>query len=518
MVAVAVRQAPAGTMQLYPQSDFTMTTILAHRFRALVATLIALAISGSVLAHSVDKKLLDILLSNGSITKEQHQELVADLDHEHGATQVVDAAPATPSTPPQGTVEAGMIPIEYLDEKIKLEVAEQVESASPIKASHGSKGFRFETADGNWQTNLQWRGQLRFTNPSSGDPRQLGAFNDDDQSTFEARRLRMKIGGHGFQPWLKYYFEVDLQPSRDTDDSSSSSSARVIDWRVDVAKWDWGGIRVGQWKIDYNRERVDSSGRQQFVERSIINRVFTIDRQVGVQLRGRAFKNTAADMHWYLGAFTGEGRGVRGTDNNLLYAGRLQWNMLGGRDVALRQTDVEYTELPTASLAFAASTTEGSCTRWSSSGCGNLDGFTRAGDALADQFKIEQAVQDFAFKYRGLSIQQELHYKEITDRATDERSRLRGGYLQSGYFFHNMFPSFPKPLELALRYAYLEEPNAVDLSLDNDRSEITFAANWFFAGHNNKLTFDISRLRLDDGLFNRDESESRARLQWDVSF
>ena len=100
----------------------------------------------------------------------------------------------------------------------------------------------------------------------------------------------MKIGGHGFQPWLRYYFEVDLQPSRDYDDSSSSSNARVIDWRLDIAKWDWGGIRVGQWKVDLNRERVDSSGRQQFVERSIANRVFTMDRQVGISLEVTYFR------------------------------------------------------------------------------------------------------------------------------------------------------------------------------------------------------------------------------------
>jgi len=392
-----------------------------------------------------------------------------------------------------------------------------VEAATPIKASHTGKGFRFETADGNWQTNLQWRAQFRYTNPTTGDPRQLSNFTDDNQSTFEARRLRMKIGGHGYQPWLKYYFEVDLQPTRDTDDSSSSASARVIDWRIDVAKWDWGGIRLGQWKIDYNRERVDSSGRQQFVERSIVNRVFTVDRQVGVQLRGHAFKNTRADLRWYVGAFTGEGRGVRNTDNNLMYIGRLQWNFLG-RDLGLRQTDVEYTELPTASLAFGASTNIGSCTRWSSSGCGNLDGFTSPANAVSDQFKVEQAVQEFAYKWRGLSVQQELHHKEVTDRLLGTKSRLTGGYVQAGYFFHNLLPAIPEPLEFALRYAYLEEPNRDDLSFENERQEFTLAANWFFRGHNNKLTFDISRLRLEDGFINRNDSESRARLQWDVSF
>ena len=165
-----------------------------------------------------------------------------------------------------------------------------IASESTIKASYGSKGFRFETRDGNFQTNLQWRAQFRYSNPFGSDPRQVSKFEDDNTSSFEQRRLRMKIGGHGFQPWLKYYFEVDLQPARDVDADASSASARVIDYRVDIAKWDWGGIRMGQWKVDLNRERVDSSGRQQFVERSIVNRIFTVDRQVGVQLRGRLFE------------------------------------------------------------------------------------------------------------------------------------------------------------------------------------------------------------------------------------
>ena len=36
----------------------------------------------------------------------------------------------------------------------------------------------------------------------------------------------------------------------------------MLDYRLDVAKFKWGTLRVGQWKIDYNRERVDSSGAQ----------------------------------------------------------------------------------------------------------------------------------------------------------------------------------------------------------------------------------------------------------------
>ena len=197
--------------------------------------------------------------------------------------------------------------------------------------------------------------------------------------------------------------------------------------------------------------------------------------------------------------------------------GRLQWNFFG-RDLAWRQTDIEYTEKPTGSLAIAGFTNTGPCTRWSSSGCGNLDGFASPKVALSDQFEIEQAVQEFAFKYRGWSIQQEWHRKFVADRVSGTESDLTGFYFQTGYFFHNLIDVIPGPLELAARYAYVEEPNKLIRSFYNEREEFTLGANWFFAGHNNKITVDFSHLTLDDSLLNSRFSDNRIRLQWDVSF
>jgi hypothetical protein len=464
-------------------------------------------------SQAADEDLLDVLLENGVITQEQYDEL---------ATR--DSLTSEDILQPEATTEVEVVEEDVevvLDEEVNAAIDEAVEKKlveeSPVKASYGSSGFRLETRDGNWQTNLQWRAQFRYSNPFGSDPRQLEDFDDETTSSFEARRLRMKIGGHGFKPWLKYYFEVDLQPARDVDADPTSSGARVIDWRIDIAKWDWGGIRLGQWKVDLNRERVDSSGRQQFVERSIVNRVFTIDRQVGIQLRGRAFEGSPADFSYFAGVFNGEGRSTRNNNDNHLYMGRLQWNFLG-RELSWRQTDVEYTEKPTGSFAIAGYTNTGPCTRWSSSGCGNLDGFDSPIVAADDQFEIEQAVQEFAFKYRGLSIQQEWHRKFIEDRVVGSDSDLTGFYFQTGYFFHHMFEAIPAPLEFAARYGYVKEPNETDRTIYNEREEYTLGANWFFSGHNNKVTLDFSRLTIDDGLVNLDDSENRVRLQWDVSF
>ncbi|MDC1288296.1 OprO/OprP family phosphate-selective porin [Gammaproteobacteria bacterium] len=490
---------------------------MAHQ-RRLVNVLSFLILCGSFClqgAYAADKELLDILLQNGVITTEQYDRLV-------GKESLTTEDILSPAENAVVTVQDDEIVAEVsLDEDMQAAineaVAKSVSEESSVTASYGSNGFGFATRDGKFATNLQWRAQFRYSNPFGSDPRQLSAFSEEGTSSFEQRRLRMKIGGHGFQPWIKYYFEVDLQPARDVDADAVSSGARVIDWRVDLAKWDWGGIRMGQWKVDLNRERVDSSGRQQFVERSIVNRVFTVDRQVGVQLRGRLFEGTLADLNYYAGIFNGEGRSVKNSSEDHLYMGRLQWNFLG-RELAWRQTDVDFTERPTGSFAVAGFTNVGPCTRWSSSGCGNLDGFERPVLAQSDQYRIEQGVQEFAFKYQGFSFQQEWHRKFITDRVEGTQSDLTGAYVQAGYFFHNWIDAIPAPLEIAARYAYVEEPSKFDRSFYNEREEFTLGANWFFKGHSNKLTLDVSHLTLDDSFLNSNDSENRVRLQWDVSF
>lgn len=378
--------------------------------------------------------------------------------------------------------------------------------------SHGKKGFHFESEDGNFSTNLQWRGQLRYTSPG-GDPRIPNHFSDTETKNLEMRRLRMKIGGHGYKK-VKYYFEVDLQPSRDADDASSDSAARVIDWRADIKQSDALLFRVGQWKINFNRERVDSSGRQQFVERSIVNRIFTIDRQIGVMAYGRLNPGTMLDMRYYAGLFNGEGRGTNNSNDNLMKMLRVQFNPLG-RDLKWRQSDVSWHEKPALSLAVGYANNKGECTRWSSSGCGSLDGFSLGN---ANQYDITQYVAEVAYKHQGFSLQHEYHWKNINDSDNNIDYDYEGSYSQVGYFLNEINSSIPEELELAFRYAFVSEPDSSNLVLQNTRREYTIGANWFIAGHNNKITVDYSFLTLDDASDNMSYDDNRIRVQWDVSF
>ncbi len=375
-------------------------------------------------------------------------------------------------------------------------------------------GFYFESPNGLFSTKLVWRAQMRYTNPNRSDPRSVGNFTTrEESSNFELRRVRMKIGGHGYKRWIKYYFEIDLQPSKSFNGGLADRS-RVIDWRITIQPYEWFGLRVGQWKINFNRERVDSSGRQTFIERSIINRIFTIDRQVGVMAMGRFFKGTLAEMRYYVGVFNGEGRATNNDDSNMMWMARIQWNFLG-RDLKWRQSDVKRHQKPTGSLAFAVASNKGRCTRWSSSGCGALDGF---GLGFDEQFTIDQYVQEFAFKFQGLAIQQEFHWKNVKDAGTLLEHNFYGYYAQIGYFFNEIIQAIPEGIELAFRVAHLTEPVSAAIGSVDERGEYTFAINWFFAGHNNKFTVDYSHLTLDDFVTGMDYDEDRVRFQWDISF
>ncbi len=408
------------------------------------------------------------------------------------------------------------------EENKAAEQQKRLEEEFPVKVGYGKKGLEFSTRDGRYLTQIQWRLQFRYSWPFDRPPRTFTQFNTlTNTSSFAIRRARIKVGGHGFQPWLKYYFEYDWP------------SARLLDWRLMIEKYKWLQLRLGQWKINYNRERVDSSGKQQFVERSIVNRQFTLDRQIGVMLYGHLFRGTLADSWYYAGVFTGEGRGDNtNSDSNMMYMVRGQWNFFG-RDLQFSQSDVEFHEKPAGSVAVGYATDISPFTRFSGSGGRQLDGFPPGPDTpgATGQYRIDQYMYEVAAKYRGFSLQHEYHWKQIKNSAVPEgtpaippaipgnaatpgfKTITMGSYVQVGYFPHYLIKSIPQPLELAFRWAFVD-PN-IDIGNDTE-TETMGVVNWFFAGHRNKLTADFSRLALAQP--GDDQDEFRVRLQWDISF
>lgn len=374
--------------------------------------------------------------------------------------------------------------------------APSVHKATGIKTGYGSKGWELETGDGSTSLWFGVRLQLRATTLKNDpvDPEQLKSQGSSDLSI---NRGRLKLGGHVLRPWLQIYSEYDF------------NKAWLLDYRTTFIIQDWLQVRAGQWKSDFNRERIDSSGKQQLVDRSIANYWFTVDRQLGAAAFGRFGTGESFDSSYWLEVLSGNGRGGGLDNDQALVLARYQWNVLG-RVLAFSQSDIQRQDPAAASIALAGVYGQTPYTRFSSSGGGQLPGYEQGDQG---KYRLYQAMLETAYQFNGFAYQQELHWKKIDDRTAQSTRELWGGYIQLGYFFHERWPAVPEPLELAGRFALVDP----DTSMDDDlQQEWTLGANWFFKGHRNKLSADVSRIILDapDG----EASETRLRFQWDVSF
>lgn len=381
----------------------------------------------------------------------------------------------------------------------------QAEERSRPWAQYTAKGLQLRSSEGAYTARVNVRSQMRFSAPFRSAPRKLSHFDREDDNDFRFRRARLKADGQLGASWIKYKYEHDLV------------DGRLLDLRFDVGP-EWLKLRIGQWKVDYSRERMDSSGKQQFTERSITNRAFTLDRQKGAAAVGRLGKGSRWDTQYFAGVFTGQGRGVfrerrvsrDAPDGSPMWSLRYQWNPLGG-GVALSQSDLELSDGPRLSVAVGAAGNRSSYTRFSSSGGGRLDLFD---PGRPGQYRIRQQLEEVAFKHRGLSVQHEFHWKAIRDELTGRRVGMRGAYFQTGYFLHQWVRRVPRQLEIAGRVAFVDPDTAA--SADTMR-ELGAAVNWFFTGHSNKLTVDVGRYSLL-GPGGSLRSTVGVRTQWDVSF
>jgi len=380
--------------------------------------------------------------------------------------------------------------------------AQEVErdSIRKWKIDYGFKGFEFKSTDNRYLLQIQSRLQFRFATPDDQDPVTFDDYDDENTNLFKINRARLKVGGNAYQTWLKYYWEYEL------------SRSNLLDFRIMIEKWEWLNLKVGQWKIEYSRERRISSGEQQTMDRSILNRPFTVDRQQGVELYGRLRGGKELlDFSYWAAVLTGSGRGVTvNDDEHLMYFGRFQWNLLG-EDLGFEGSDIELHEKPAAIIAIAGVTNRSPYTRFSQSGGGSLVGFEEeeVGEYRVNQYNIETA-----FVYKGFSWQSEWHHKNIINKLdNDAETKLEGFYLQAGYLAHTSINWWPKPLEVAARYARYQPDTSLDTNFQHEK---TLAFNWFFTKHKNKLTLEVSHFDYETADGNVDD-KIRFRLQWDIS-
>ncbi|MCY4263032.1 MAG: porin, partial [Candidatus Dadabacteria bacterium] len=188
-----------------------------------------------------------------------------------------------------------------------------------VKTKKGT-GLTFQTADENYKLRMRLRGQFlaNYIDPDTN-------MDDDEGFGFRVRRLRVTWDGNAFAPWMKYKFQYDF-----------SREGELKDMKLSFAKNKAFVPTVGQYKVPFNREVLNSSSALQLVGRSIITDYFEYDRDIGVGVYGLMGDGM---IRYDLGLFQGEGTNEKNDkkDTGLLWSGRIQASIMGDSAKKVRE-------------------------------------------------------------------------------------------------------------------------------------------------------------------------------------
>ena len=450
--------------------------------------------------------------------------------------------------------EKGIITQEERDKAIKDSEARAYVMQPSFKLWY-DRGFNLSMNDNAFLLKIRGRLQMRATtrwrnsawrNPGDAKnfPELLGVFGDyranrseDFGTQFNSRRARLMFLGHLFNPDFKYFLQLGFETA---ENAQTPGAANLLDYYLLSTHLPLFNVQAGQYKVFFNRAQINSTASMQFSERAPVQDAFTAS---GLNRRdiGLTFMNDDEiyPVNYYLGAFNGAGPLFNryGTSNSeevtvncpggqtggnpfpspascptntrnlnanfrneidkLMYAGRLQWNIMGRP--GYNEGDLGYSETPQLAVGGGLAYNPGINTSTDNAfvgidlanlnfrrqlatfgngrqlGWGTVNYFTQAYDAV--------------YKYRGFSLQGEYYFKNIertfkgapclqtagtggtcTASVPGLLGNAMGWYVQSGYYL------IPRKLELAARYSYWDPDTKASGDLIK---QIDASLNWF---------------------------------------
>ncbi len=376
-------------------------------------------------------------------------------------------------------------------EELSTETEDGISWLQNIETGY-EEGFFLKTKDDNFSLKFNAFFQFQFFIEDFDNQRDAEQGID---LSFQIRRLRLYFTGNAFKPWLRY--TIQLAADR-------GSGFELRDAYIDLAHYEQAKPRFGQFKVPFNREELTSDSAIQFVDRSIVNDEFALERDIGAMLHGGLFRNI---LEYGVGIFNGTGRNVdKNRDSDLLYAGRITIMPFGKY-----QYSQMYSENPDrpllavgAAVAFIPGfdpVTEGVSNRE------NLADAVLGINSDITDADIFQFTADVAFKYLGFTAEAEYNLRHISPDIGDETAG-HGLRVQAGYFI------IPWNLLLAFRYGIID-PDAE--RKDDIRHEFTPAMGFYFFKQRVRITVDYSLL-LESNQSDGDFKNHRFRLQTGIYF
>ena len=319
----------------------------------------------------------------------------------------------------------------------------------------------------------------------------------------QVKRLRLRFDGYIYSPKLVYSVQLGFT-SYDTEPLPNGNMNIVRDaivYYVPSPKWNIG---FGQTKIKANRARINSSSALQFVDRSIVNSEFNLDRDFGFfgeyNMRGGEGFNLSAK-----GSVTlGEGRNWGSSSNGgLAYTGRLELYPLGRFKSKgdVMEGDFEGEEQVKILVAGAYSYNHKASRLKGQRGAVMPDDATR---------NIGSYFADFILKYRGFAFYTDFMGRSCDRPLFDPQSNAfvysgQGLNIQTSYLFD-------KKWEVALRNSTLFPEHEVQPFAGYKRwNQTTVGVTRYIIGHSLKVQADMS-------YNHRSESFDPDYNRWEIRF
>ena len=364
--------------------------------------------------------------------------------------------------------------------------------------------------------------------------------------------------GHLFNPDFKYFIQVGFETA---ENAQTPGSAYLLDYYLTSSHFPLFNVQAGQYKVYFNRAQINNTASMQFAERAPVQDAFTANglnrRDIGITIMN---DDEVYPVNYYLGVFNGAGplfnrygaysseepipncpggqtggnpfpspavcptnqrninANFRSEIDKLMYAGRLQWNIMGRPGYG--EGDLAYSETPQMAvgggLAYNPGINTNSDNAFIGIDLGNLN-FRRQLTMFGNGRQLGWGTVNYTtyafdsvFKYRGFSLQGEWYFKNIertfkgvpclqtagvggpcTAYAPGLLGNATGWYVQSGYYL------IPRKVEVAARYSYWDP----DTNASGDLiKEVDASLNWFpFGTYDYQVMLTYSNIAMGTG-------------------
>lgn len=409
-------------------------------------------------------------------------------------TSVNPQITASVTTPAPATAAPAPTPSRFLPPKDAARMAEAPVDGGKTRWRPGI-GIEVSSADKRFSLQFNAFAQMLATVrhtaevPAMGETAAVAAHND---LSLAFRRARLIFGGNLFSPNIKYKIQLTASPIELGWKNGSITRSPILDWYFTFDRLRDATFQVGQYKVPYNHQRMLRVTGMQFVDRSAANNEFTMDRDIGLDIRSKDVAGLG-HLRYYAGVYLGDGIALYGpSDFGLAYVGRVEVLPFGQYD-DLEEGDHDRALKPRMLIggAFAYIDRDPH----------DQHGF--GGQIPADGGKTStlNATADLNFRYAGLSVESAFFWRKATKRIAGTNVDAMGNpiapvaprnglayFVQAGY----MLPRLP--LELGARWGQIKgQGTPVQTSL-LDQNELGGVFNYYFARHWFKLQLDYLHL------------------------